>query len=92
MLWLVEMGEPPNLLSNKMVELRNQVIHQGKIPIYQNCIEFGQAVIDVISPIEGKILDRFPASYKDQYSGQFFERFCKAFRVCSSRVELFYQS
>ena len=30
--------------------------------------------------------------YKEQYSGQFFERFCKAFRVCSSRVELFYQS
>ena len=27
-----------------------------------------------------------------QYSGQFFERFCKAFRVCSSRIGLFYQS
>jgi glutamyl/glutaminyl-tRNA synthetase len=66
MLWFVEMGDPPNLLSNKMVELRNQVIHQGKIPTYQNCIEFGQAVIDVISPIERKMLDRFPASHKDE--------------------------
>jgi len=28
----------------------------------------------------------------DQYSGQFFERFCKAFRACSSRIEPFYQS
>ena len=28
----------------------------------------------------------------EQYSGQFFERFYKAFRACSSRIEPFYQS
>ena len=28
----------------------------------------------------------------NQYYGQFFERFCKAFRACGSRIELFYQS
>jgi len=31
-------------------------------------------------------------SFTHQYSGQFFERFCKAFRACGSRIELFYQS
>lgn len=66
MLWFVEMGDPPNVLPNKMVELRNQVIHQGKVPTYQECIKFGQAVIDVISPIECKILDKFPDSHKDE--------------------------
>lgn len=66
MLWFVEMGAPPDLLPNKMVELRNQVIHQGKVPTYQECIKFGQAIIDVISPIEGKMLDRFLDSHKDE--------------------------
>ena len=65
-LWFVEMGDPPNLLLDKMVELRNQVIHQGKVPTYQECIDFGKAVIDVISPIECKILDKFPDSHKDE--------------------------
>ena len=64
MLWFVEMGDPPPV--HKMVELRNQVIHQGKVPTYQECIKFGQAVIDVISPIECKMLDKFPDSYKDE--------------------------
>ena len=66
MLWFVEMGAPPDLLPNKMVELRNQVIHQGKVPTYQECLKFGQAVIDVISPIERKILDQFSDSHKNE--------------------------
>ena len=66
MLWFVEMGDPPVLLSTDMVRLRNQVIHQGKVPTDQECIKFGQAIIDVISPIERKMLDRFPDSHKDE--------------------------
>jgi hypothetical protein len=66
MLWFVEMGDPPVLLPNKMVELRNQVIHQGKVPTYQQCIQFGQTVVNVISPIECKMLDKFADSHKDE--------------------------
>lgn len=66
MLWFVEMGAPPDLLLSKMVELRNQVIHQGKVPTYQECIHFGQAVINVISPIECKMRDKFPDSHKEE--------------------------
>lgn len=66
MLWFVEMGHSPDLLSNKMVELRNQVIHQGKVPTYQECAKFGQAVIDVISPIERKLLNKFQDSHKEE--------------------------
>ncbi|OUC12977.1 MAG: hypothetical protein B0A82_19735 [Alkalinema sp. CACIAM 70d] len=66
MLWFVEIGDPPDLLPNKMIELRNQVIHQGKVPTYQECIKFGQAVIDVISPIECTMLDKFPDNHKDE--------------------------
>lgn len=66
MLWFVEIGNPPDLLSNKMVELRNQIIHQGKVPTDHECIKFGQAVIEVIVPIERKMLDKFPDSHKDE--------------------------
>jgi hypothetical protein len=66
MLWFVEMGDPPVLLSNKMVELRNQVIHQGKVPTYDECIQFGKAVISVIYPIEFKMLDKFTDSHKNE--------------------------
>jgi hypothetical protein len=58
------MGHPPDLLSTNMVELRNKVIHNGKIPTYKECIKFGQAVIDLISPIEHKMLDKFPDVHK----------------------------
>lgn len=66
MLWFVEMGDPPDLLPTTMVELRNKVIHQGKVPTYQECIKFGQAVVDIISPVERKMLDKFPDSHKDE--------------------------
>jgi hypothetical protein len=66
MLWLVEMGDPPALLSDDMVGLRNKVTHQGKVPTYQECIQYGQAVIDVISPIERKLIDKFPDSHKNE--------------------------
>ena len=66
MLWFVEMGHPLDLLSDNMAKLRNKVIHQGKIPTDEECIKFGQAVIDVISPIERKMLDKFPANHKDE--------------------------
>jgi hypothetical protein len=66
MLWFVEMGKSPDLLSHKMVELRNQVIHQGKVPTYQDCTKFGQAVIDVVYPIECEMLNKFPDSHKNE--------------------------
>jgi len=39
-----------------------------------------------------EIFNEYIYYYLKQYSGQFFERFCKAFRACGSRIELFYQS
>ena len=66
MLWFIETGTFPGKLSSKMVELRNKVIHQGKIPTYEECLQYGKAVIALISPIHQKILDQFPDAYKDE--------------------------
>ena len=66
--------------------------------IVQKALNFigirGKSLKDAMTGFEDynlKIID-FVTDYFKQYSGQFFERFCKAFRVCSPRIELFYQS
>jgi hypothetical protein len=47
MLYTVEFGGPPPLLSNKKIEVRNAVIHQGRIPQRQEAVDYGQAVLDI---------------------------------------------
>lgn len=51
MLYLREQGKPPPMLSNKLMEFRNSVIHRGKIPTRQQALSYGQAVIDVVAPV-----------------------------------------
>ncbi|MCT9423361.1 hypothetical protein KTI95_04385 [Acinetobacter baumannii] len=48
---LLELGSHPQLLSNKMVELRNEVVHKGKIPSKEEAIKYGQAVLDLVRPL-----------------------------------------
>jgi hypothetical protein len=50
-LYLSEFGHSPRLLSNSNTELRNAVIHKGKIPSRVEAIAYGQAVLDVVRPI-----------------------------------------
>jgi hypothetical protein len=47
-LYAVSFGEAPGVLSNKMVELRNNVIHRGTLPDQRQALEFGAAAYDVI--------------------------------------------
>ncbi|MBM4867551.1 hypothetical protein HYO49_13480 [Vibrio parahaemolyticus] len=54
-----ELGEHPPLLKGKLVNLRNKVIHQGKIPTKDEVMEYGQAVLDVIRPVLKMINERY---------------------------------
>lgn len=57
-LWAFNFGERPKLLNpnNKYgVKLRNEVVHKGKIPTRDECIGFGDAVLDIIRYCENKI-------------------------------------
>jgi hypothetical protein len=47
-LHMVEFGNPPRLLSNKLTEFRNDVIHNGLLPQKKETIAFGEAVYEVI--------------------------------------------
>ena len=50
-LYLIEMGHPPTILSNKWSKFRNNVIHKGLIPEKKKAIEYGQEVLDLILPV-----------------------------------------
>lgn len=50
-LYTSEFGRPPSLLSNRLTEFRNEVIHKGKIPNRAEAVRYGQAVLDVVRPI-----------------------------------------
>jgi hypothetical protein len=51
---------------DKMTKLRNDVVHQGKIPSYQECINYGQYVIDIITPIEQNLLKNYGGHHKKE--------------------------
>jgi hypothetical protein len=48
MLYLIEFAAAPHLLPSKMVELRNEVVHKGKLPSRPETLSFGKAVYEVI--------------------------------------------
>ena len=50
LLWLNRFKVVPALLKGKFVELRNDVVHKGRIPSKMEAIAFGDAVLAVIIP------------------------------------------
>jgi hypothetical protein len=48
MLYTMEFNVTPKLLSNKMIEVRNDVVHKGKLPTLDEACTFGNAVHEVI--------------------------------------------
>ena len=54
-IYLIWAKELPNKLSRGNVELRNRVAHRGNIPSKEESYKYGQAVLDIISPIINKM-------------------------------------
>lgn len=59
-LYLTELGKPAAMLRNDLVEFRNKVIHQGKIPTRQEAVDYGQAVLDAVRPILKEVKEKYP--------------------------------
>jgi hypothetical protein len=47
-LFLVEFGRRPQLLTEKQVQLRNKVIHQGYFPDRDECLKYGAEVLESV--------------------------------------------
>jgi hypothetical protein len=59
-LYTQEFGKPPEVLPEKYVQIRNDVIHRGKIPSLEQVLEYGQVVMDLIRPILREAKERYP--------------------------------
>lgn len=64
-LWGSSFNEVPVVLSSKQSELRNDVIHKGKIPTKEVAIKYGNMVLDILLPKIEKL--------KEHYSGEITE-------------------
>ena len=51
LVYLQEFKEKPNQLSTKNKELRNSIIHKGHLPTKEDCIKFGDNVLEIIRHI-----------------------------------------
>lgn len=60
-LYLLEFNEPPEMVKDKMTKFRNNVIHKGYIPLYEEVFEYGEYILNYIR----KIISRFNKEYDD---------------------------
>ena len=60
LLYTLEFGRSPQLLSGSRVAFRNDVIHKGRIPTPSEALDYGRAVLDVVRPILKVAQERFP--------------------------------
>lgn len=56
--YLKEFGQSPKLLSENSIKLRNNVIHKGYFPTMEECIKYGDNVLEVIRPIIKLLRDK----------------------------------
>ena len=59
-LWAATFRTIPKLLPPKEVELRNEVIHKGRIPAKDRAIKYGEAVLEVLRTHIVAIQTQFP--------------------------------
>jgi len=68
--WVLETGKPYTSISKTRIEnltrLRNEVIHQGKIPTPSECKNYGKYVLDIAAPVEEVLLSDYEAAHKDE--------------------------
>jgi hypothetical protein len=65
MAFLVAEKCPPLLLPQKATELRNDVIHKGKVPTLDEALRFGDDVLHVIRSTLNVLHDRHPSTLQD---------------------------
>jgi hypothetical protein len=59
-LYLTNEGSTAPYLLQNMIELRNAVVHKGKIASQEDAISFGNAVLSVINPVLQMLRDTYP--------------------------------
>lgn len=65
-LYLNSFHESPQLMSQKHISLRNNVAHKGYIPTKAEAMQYGQAALNIISKVMGKINTKYKTAIMDE--------------------------
>lgn len=57
-IFLLLEGRPAPYIPKKMIELRNKVVHKGRIASYEDALLFGNSVLQVVNPILAMVKER----------------------------------
>ncbi|WP_326894600.1 hypothetical protein U8P73_36305 (plasmid) [Rhizobium beringeri] len=63
--YLSARGEVPPTLPRNMVELRNDVVHKGRLASTEQALQYGGAVVDAMKPIMSWVLAEHGSIYDD---------------------------
>lgn len=74
MLGLFLFESAPILLNEKCIRLRNKVIHQGKIPSFDEVLDYGERVVECISCNLKKISDLMGEDLDYVFMSDFYDR------------------
>lgn len=58
-LWVNQFQDLPTVLSDKMVQLRNSVIHKGVIPTREESVRYGDEVLRIINALKKELKDQY---------------------------------
>jgi hypothetical protein len=94
-LYVVSFGEAPLTLSNRMVELRNQVVHNGDLPDREEALKFGEAIYGVIQSgvqkLRASCLDDVNSelgAHVTRISGKMGSRYPRTFQVTATALNI----
>lgn len=75
--YLLQHNSKAPILNRKRLEFRNKVIHKGEIPTREDAIDFGNAVLDVVSPLISALRRRYPETLNHMASRNVRELYSK---------------
>jgi len=68
LLYLQHYSQSPDLMSNKLTEFRNDVIHGGYIPTYSEALKYGEAAFQHILSLQQRLQGSAPQAFGETYS------------------------
>lgn len=91
-LYTLENKTSPELLSNKSIEFRNNVIHKGKIPSKDEAIKYGNSILNLVNPVLYALKKQDPEFIQQVVSKHFsamrkkLPKYCTDHPFCSQTI------
>ena len=73
-IFFMQEGNPPPLLSPSDTKFRNDVIHNGYIPLRDQAIAFGNAIFEVIVPVMEMMREKYAQPMQDDLAARMVQK------------------